>query len=334
MLQKKSCKVVKLEFVSPLHIGLGTSDQYDSMDMLLHSDTISGALASAYVSLYGADQVLEFMQSFRVSSAFPFHRDHYFLPKPMMRINLDRGDREKGGDIKALKKLEYIELPLYEQLITGQTLKVTAGMQPGNRKFLWADNSVEKESIMKSDMQQRVMVPRSGADDTVPYYIERLFFTKGSGLFFFIEAKEDVFNKVFSCISFLETSGFGTDKSVGNGQFKASHENISISVPVKSDKHLLLSLYCPRKDELTESALAQSAYLLTRRGGFIAGTSVDKLRHLRKRSIYMMREGSVLHGSVPDGKITDLQPVWNDIEMHPVWRDGRAFSIPVLLSSI
>jgi len=333
MLQKKSYKVVKLEFVSPLHIGLGTGDQYDSMDTLMHSDTISGALASAYVSLYGSEQVLEFMKSFKVSSAFPFHGDHYFLPKPMMRINIDRGDKDKDGDIKSLKKLEYIELPLYEQLIAGKTLKVTADMQPGNKKFLWASDSGKHESIMKSGMQQRVMVPRNGADDTLPYYIERLFFTKGSGFFFFIEAEEEIFNKVFSCISFLETSGIGTDKSVGNGQFTSSYETISISLPEKSDKHLLLSLYCPRKEEISEESLTQSAYLLTRRGGFIAGTSVDKFRHLRKRSIYMMREGSVLYGNMPEGKITDLRPAWNDNELHPVWRDGRAFSFPVVLSN-
>jgi len=331
MQQKKPFKIVKLEFISPLHIGLGTSDQYDSMDTTLHSDTISGALASAYVSLFGNEQVLEFMQSFHISSAFPFYKSHYFLPKPMMRINLDRGDKEKDGDIKSLKKLEYLELSLYEKLIAGETLRITDGMQPGNKKFLWADDKGEHNSFMKTSMQQRVMVPRSGTEDTKPYYIERLFFAKGSGLFFFIEAGEETFSKVFACISFLETSGFGTDKSVGNGQFKSSSENISISLPDNTDKHLLLSLYCPRKEEISVESLHQSAYLLTKRGGFIAGTSIDKFRHLRKRSIYMMREGSVLHGDVPEGKITDLRPSWNDGDLHPVWRDGRAFSLPVML---
>jgi CRISPR type III-A-associated RAMP protein Csm4 len=333
MLQKKLFKVVKLEFVSPLHIGLSATDQYDSSDTLLHSDTISGALASAFVALYGADGVLHFMQSFRISSAFPFYKEHYFLPKPMVRIKMDTGDKEKDGDAKSLKKLEYIELPHYEKLIAGETIKVTDGMQPGNKKFLWADSGTGNKLLMKTDMQQRVMVPRSGSEDTVPYYIERLFFSKGAGLFFFVEADNDVFGKILSCISFLETSGFGTDKSVGNGQFVSSSSTISLDVPKASDKHLLLSLYCPQKAEISEQSLTQSAYLLTKRGGFIAGTSVDKLRHLRKRSIYMMREGSVMHGLVPVGKITDLKPVWNAEEMHPVWRDGRAFSFPVILSN-
>jgi CRISPR type III-A-associated RAMP protein Csm4 len=333
MQQKKPFKVVKLEFTSPLHIGLGATDQYDSSDNMLHSDTISGAMASAFVTLFGSDEVLPFMQSFRISSAFPFYKNHYFLPKPMMRIKIDTGDTEKDGDAKSLKKLEYIELPHYEKLIAGETIKVSDGMQPGNKKFLWADASTNNMLLMKSDIQQRVMVPRGGNEDTVPYYIERLFFAKGAGLFFFVEADEEVFGKVLSCIIFLETSGFGTDKSVGNGQFISSYDNISISLPDNTDKHLLLSLYCPAKTELSEESLTQSAYLLTRRGGFIAGTSFDKFRHLRKRSIYMMREGSVLHGTVPVGKITDLRPVWNDNEMHPVWRDGRAFTLPVVLSN-
>jgi len=333
MLQKKLFKVVKLEFTSPLHIGLGATDQYDSSDTLLHSDTISGALASAFVTLYGAAGVLEFMQSFHISSAFPFYKEHYFLPKPMMHIKMDTGDKEKNGDAKSLKKLEYIELPHYEKLIAGETIKVIDGMQPGNKKFLWADSGNENNLIMKTDMQQRVMVPRSENENTEPYYIERLFFSKDAGLFFFVEADDDTLRKILSCINFLETAGFGTDKSVGNGQFTSSHSSLSLSLPENSDKHLLLSLYCPQKSEVSEPSLTQSAYLLTKRGGFIAGTSVDKLRHLRKRSIYMMREGSVMHGAVPVGKITDLKPVWNDEEMHPVWRDGRAFSFPVILSN-
>lgn len=332
MQQKKQFKIVKLEFISPLHLGLGTSDQYDSMDNILHSDTISGALASAYVSIFGDEQVLGFIQSFRISSAFPFYKDHYFLPKPMMRINIDRGDEEKEGDLKSLKKLEYIELPLYEKLIAGETIKVTESMQPGDKKFLWASEATVHKSLMKASMQQRVMVPRSGTEDTKPYYIERLFFTEGSGLFFFVEASDVAFAKVLSCISFLETAGFGTDKSVGNGQFKSSQSSICIDLPENTDKHLLLSLYCPNQEEISEESLLQSAYLLTKRGGFIAGTSHDKFRHLRKRSIYMMREGSVLHDNAPKGKITDLRPKWNDDALHPVWRDGRAFSLPIVTS--
>lgn len=331
MQQKKSFRIIKLEFISPLHIGLGTSEQYDSMDALLHSDSLSGALASAFVSLFGASGVLEFIRSFRISSAFPFHKEHFFLPKPMMKINLEWGST--GSDVKSLKKLEYIELPLYEKLIAGKVLKVAGNMHPGNKKILWADERGENKLFMKSSVQQRVMIPRSGEADAVPYYIERLFFSKGSGLFFFIESGEEAFNKVMSCILYLETIGFGTDKSVGNGQFVSSHGNIDITLPDKPDRHLLLSLYCPAKEEITEESLSQSAYLLTKRGGFIAGTSVDRFRHLRKRSIFMMREGSVMHGPVPEGKITDLRPVWNDDDMHPVWRDGRAFSLPVALTN-
>lgn len=332
MPQKKSFKVIKLEFVSPLHIGLGANDQYDSMDNLLHSDTISGALASAFVTLFGDSHLPGFMESFRISSAFPYYKDHYFLPKPMVRINIDRGEKESSGDIKSLKKLEYIELPLFEKLLCGLTLKVTDSMQPGDKRMLWANKVAIHKPLIKTEIQQRVMIPRDGESDSVPYYIERLFFTKESGLFFFIEAENEAFNKVLSCLQFLESSGFGTDKSVGNGQFVSSHSTVDISLPDSADRHMLLSLYCPAKDEISKVNLSQSAYLLTKRGGFIAGTSFDKFRHLRKRSIYMMREGSVMYGEKPQGKITDLRPVFNDKDLHPVWRDGRSFSFPILVS--
>lgn len=332
MQQKRPFKIVRLEFISPLHIGLGANDQYDSMDNMLHSDTISGALTSAYVSLYGDENVPEFIKSFRVSSAFPFCNNHYFMPKPMVQIKLDWGNDEKNCETKTLKKLEYIELPVYEQLIAGETVKVKDEMLPGNKKFLWSGDGRKDAQFMTSTIQQRVMVPRSGQEDARPYYIERLFFRRGSGLFFFVEVNDEALEKVAACIRFLETTGLGTDKSAGNGQFESSFENLSIALPGNSNMHLLLSLYCPIMDEITEDSLRKSSYLLTKRGGFIAGTSVDKFRHLRKRSIYMMREGSVLYGNKPEGKVIDLRPSWNDPALHPVWRDGRAFSLPVVTS--
>lgn len=329
MLQKKPFKVIKLEFISQLHIGLGAGNQYDNMDTLLHSDTISGALASAYVSLFNDGQVLEFMQSFTISSAFPFQQNHYFLPKPLMRIKLEQGNKSNEDEATSLDGIEYIELPLYQTLIADGILRINHGRQSEHKKFLWAGEDSNQPSFMKSSMQQRLMVPRYGIEDAASYYIERLFFSKGSGLFFFIEASADALGKVASCLSFLETSGFGTDKSVGNGQFRTSTDSISIDVPVNSNYHLLLSLYCPGREEISEEILQKSAYHLTRRGGYIAGTSIDKFRHLRSRSIYMMREGAVMYGNVPKGKIINLRPSWNDDALHPVWRDGRAFSVPV-----
>ena len=44
-------KIVRLEFRSPLHLGRGLGEAYDTAEKTLHSDTLSGALTSAFCML-------------------------------------------------------------------------------------------------------------------------------------------------------------------------------------------------------------------------------------------------------------------------------------------
>jgi len=66
--------VFKLSFSGPLHIGKGLGEAYDTTDNILHSDTISGFLASIWSMQHDGTGVKEFMQQYRVSSAFPFYQ--------------------------------------------------------------------------------------------------------------------------------------------------------------------------------------------------------------------------------------------------------------------
>ena len=74
-------KIIKLKNLTPLHIGTGKENQYDFSAADLHSDTLSAALAALRAQQGQADDIETFLQSFSLSSAFPYWNDICFLPK-------------------------------------------------------------------------------------------------------------------------------------------------------------------------------------------------------------------------------------------------------------
>lgn len=322
-------RIIKLGFTSPLHIGRGIGESYDSSEKILHSDTIAGAITSAYCLIHKDPDAKVFMERFRVSSAYPFMDQSFFMPRPHIRTDINLTDEGDYVQKKKIKKLEFLEVTLWEKLINGGNLSLTKAQLARNGKFAFTNQAPDKVPY-KDVLQQRVTVPRNGAD-AVPYFVERRFFPEGAGLFFFLQADKETEKEVMQSLSILGTIGFGTDKSVGNGQFIPSLEEIEIKVPADGEKCVLLSLACPEKQDLENLKAEISSYQLIRRGGFIAGTNTNDFRHLRKRSVFMFTEGSVFNNFAFAGKIENVRPEWNDGRLHPVWKDGRAFCLPVNL---
>jgi CRISPR-associated protein Csm4 len=320
-------RIIKLYFTSPLHLSRGQTEEYDRAAPMLHADTISGALASAFTALFPDEDVKEFMHSYKVSSAFPFSTETLLFPKPMTRLPVNENTHDLGF-AKKIKKTEYVDQKLFEAILNMQEIELESAHFYGN---MMVSKKSASFPFYKKDVQQRVMVPRSGDGDSVPYYIERTWFKEGTGLFFLVEVGDNE-QQLKSCMHFLADSGLGTDKSVGNGQFKLSEpiiEEIDLKVPEKSDMQLNLALYCPVKTEISLAFLENSSYNLELRGGFLAGSSNDKIRHLRKKKVYMFSCGAVFPANELKGKILDLSPEWDSEDMHPVYRDGRGFFIPI-----
>jgi len=319
--------IVKLIFHSPLHIGKGLGDAYDTAEKALHSDTISGALTAAYCMLFPGEDPLRFMNLYKLSSAFPFYKGNYFLPKPLTKINICLSVDEEYEYKKKLKKIEYIEIPLWQKLILGYPLEIKKENLSKSGRFLCLGAAPQGEPF-KDELHQRVTVPRDGGD-AVPYYLDRRFFAENAGLFFILETDGNTLDIIKKSLDYLKDIGFGTDKSVGNGQFHFEISSIEIELPTLSTRQMLLSLSCPERNDISTDMLKASSYLLMKRGGFIAGTSMNQFRHLRKKSVYMFVEGSVFPAKHFSGKIENVRPEWNDEELHPVYRDGRAFFLPV-----
>lgn len=321
--------IVKLNFLGPLHIGKGIGDYYDMSNRMLHSDTISGAIASTFVSLFGEESLVDFMASYRVSSAFPFCENHFFLPKP-------QGIREiyeitSSGNVsfegKDEKKIEFIDIALFNNFAEKGSIVLDRKWISKCGKFVFSNIEANGIQLYKNMLVQRAFVPRGGCEDTVPFFFERIFFRENCGLYFIFDVSPNWENAFKQTVINLGITGVGTDKNVGNGQFDAEFDKIKINSCENGSFVFLLSLYCPEKEELNTKLLQESNYQLIKRGGFISGAQNSVFWHLRKKSIYFFNEGSVLNANSLKGKIENLRPAWNDGNLHAVYRDGRAFGI-------
>ncbi len=314
--------------MTPLHIGTG-KENYDFSSSDLHSDTLSAALAAIKVQTSDGGNLKSFMESFVVSSAFPFVGERYFLPKPHGRIDVRVTDADEYIVRKKLKKLRFIEAGLWNNLITGEKLTIQSNQLKGS--FLLSDSSdFNIPAPYKSQVNQRVSVPREDGKDAEPFFFEWTYFDANSGLYCLLDASEEVENELIQLFKQLGESGLGTDRNVGGGKFEVETTKLSIGEVLSADSVMLLSLFIPTEEELHKLDLVHADYDLLKRGGYIAGSQESDFRHLWKKTIYMFNTGSVFPTtSFLEGKVVDLRPDWNDERMHPVFRSGKPFVVPI-----
>ena len=198
-------------------------------------------------------------------------------------------------------------------------------------EYILDEATVIPSRIYKNAVNERVSVPRSDAKDSEPFFFEWKYFDKEAGLFILTDAENSALENLLTLFEALGHQGVGTDKSVGGGKFEVDYGGtVDFKAVENAGSVILLSLYLPTPEELETIDLENSRYSLLLRGGYMAGSQEETLRHLRKKSVYMMETGSVLHTSQPlEGMITDLRPEWSSSNMHPVYRSGKLLSLPI-----
>ncbi|GAB4017532.1 type III-A CRISPR-associated RAMP protein Csm4 [Spirosoma koreense] len=332
-----------MHFRSPLHLSKGKTDEYGESEDVLHADTLKSALYVCARQVFGTEKTGDtaaFFKRFRITSAFPFVGNELFFPKPQIRIqpflNTEVSEERQA---KKHKKLAFLGQSYVEDLITERKRSLRANDFTADGRFVsdHADvRALGDTPVFATDVQQRVTIPANYEEDPLPYYVDRLYFSHNTGLWFAFEGIDGdgtIYDEMLAALKYLGDNGIGTDRSVGNGQFEVMEAALTLRVSDDPSHHMLLSLWCPQQNELTAAYLDQSAYSMLKRGGYIA--SPERLEHLtyRKKSIYMFTEGSVFPhrtGGLPDGKIVDLKPDTPEVTQH-VWRDGLAFTIPITL---
>ncbi len=316
--------------MTPLHLGKGR-DTYDTASPLLSSDTLSAALASVRALEGKTDDMKEFLESFTISSAFPYCGKEFFLPRPQGRLSINvKGLTEKDYR-KSLKKLRYISFPLWNKMMTGNTVEVLPSQIHG--EFLIGESNDSYQQPMAHVVNQRVMVPRDNDRDAVPFMFEWTFFRHGeneSGLYCLLDCQNNI-SELIELFKQLGTFGIGSDRTVGGGQFDVEAEEIEWH-DINGNSTMLLSNYIPQEKEINLLNLQASNYSILKRGGFMSGSSNENIRQLRRKTVYMFETGSVFQTTHPlEGSIVNLAPQWNEEGTHPVYRSGRPFCVTVNL---
>jgi CRISPR-associated protein Csm4 len=343
--------VLRFQFISPVHIADSSSD-YGKTEKIIHSDTIYSAIIQAWATLGLHEFIPKVGEdlNFCLSSLFPYTTSKndivYFFPKPygFLKESDALKNSETRPDAKELKSVEFYDKDFLEIFLNQDEVKSYEGSIHG--KFL-TKGSINKDFV-HSKVFPRVRVPKFGAIqkdkdgaskkmDTEIFYIERMFFQEGSGLFCMAHFNnEEIKNAVAAALNYLADEGIGTDRHVGNGLFKLQTDKINLRLnQFKSKNFTSLSLFLPKNKEQLQSLLSSNpTFELIKRGGWITS---DPYLQLRKKSIFMFKEGSVFsfENGKKDEQIINIEGGIADIkppalqESHPIFRVGKAMFLPV-----
>jgi len=280
-------KIYKMYFKTPLKFNP------DVEGIFPRSDTIFAAIANVMVELEG-EKVLEELKECRFSSAFPFHKDKLFLPKPL------KPPLKERELIKIWKKKMWIDA----DLINDHDEIVKALKKDSASPFISKDglyNGICREREIIRNFKDRI------SERTNIYSVYAIEFERDAGLYFIYSG--DV--KIDHAVKVLGEEGIGGCKSIGFGKFDVEIKNFKWEEEGKS--YLLLSLYLPERSEI--EALKNGYYSLLNRTGW----SLKR----EKRMVRVVVEGSVLPYRV-NGRI--LEEYMDGIK---IYRNYLALTIPL-----
>jgi CRISPR-associated protein Csm4 len=343
-----SIKIVRLHFVSPLHIH-GYGLDYAESERRIHSDTLYAAIIQMW-RLLGYTSAIEATDrndedfSWTISSLFPFtqavqaDKIVYFLPRVRKMFDSEHVRRTFRDQPKLVKKIEWLDLEYFSDHLqkNGGTAPELGDIQHGI--FL---SRHKIPGFIESTVDARASIPRvnSSDDKTRPYVAERISFIGNSGMYFLFNGSDSAFSAVTKALELLQDEGIGSDRSLGNGRFffetgsQEECKKFEALFKPASEYSTNISLFVPDSAVALEGMLnddiniSRIAYELKKRGGWI---TTEPFQTLQKQPVFMFGEGSVFR--VPKGvhgTTIDVTPGASFAMPHPVKRIGRSLFVPI-----
>ncbi len=327
-------KAYKLKFHSSFHIDAGSAVDGPS-ETFIHSDTLFSAIVSAARKFYGDEVAQNFLEpkALILSSAFPFYKGEFFLPKPLHFFPENLSDYEM---IKVFKKAKFISKDLLIKLLHGQEIEkefyrndyVLDGCWRIFKKITSNNKDDEEDKIFEQKEVPHIVMDRI-TNQTQIFYKTEIHFHKNAGLFFIAEVKEDLINKFETVLRFLGDEGIGADRTTGKGLFEVEEvQNFTLPSESESDYFYSLSLYSPLKEEFEKIEPKKSYYDFVIRGGWISNNTLNRKR------LRMFVEGSVLKFTSrqkPIGclhKVLEKKNYENDL-LYDIYRNGQSLFLPI-----
>ncbi len=324
-----------LTFTAPLHTDDHGTGFFNHAEVFIHSDTLSAAILSAWAELIPEGKEERFAKPpFLLSSAFPYFKELYFLPRPVndRAVQLDSGQLSLNKDLKNIK---WVEIEIWKKIVAKKwdwPKEKEAGhfeILPGGlailaeKLALFPDKEPKRFKLWALEESTRVGINRlsGGAAAGTLFDFARVYYQPEGGLYFLARFDKDDRQREFEvALSWLGDSGLGSDRNCGHGLFSWKKRELSLPEAQPHQAAITLSLVVPSYGELRETGwLEEAAYELTKRGGWIAGTSV------RKPTLRMFSEGSYFKAGQFSGQVVGLgkHPSFG----YSIYRDGRGFFV-------
>ena len=238
--------------------------------------------------------------SLRISDAFPFQDDQFYLPRPA-GMHPTKTDVDLDPSIrKRLKELKWI---------------------PAEKLGSWLAGSVSIEELARVFgvvVEQTRVNRRDPIPLPYPVYGFRFFDRCGLYIISCLKTDEDA-AWMDSSMQLLSAGGIGGKVSSGWGKYSLEKMEVPDCLQKMLNNlngyQMLLSTAFPAEQE-AEKAMQDANYVLIRRGGFTAGISE---KPIKKKTSYLMAAGSTFSSRF-DGILYDVATK----SPHPVWRYAKA----------
>jgi CRISPR-associated protein Csm4 len=220
-----------------------------SFQILLHSDTLFGAICWAIRTLFGEKKLLQIIEEFQcsppffVSSGFPFkqigNKRYFYLPKPLLsplsireirslknkaKIKLKpyhHKDKAKIIEIvsayKRFKKLSYIPFAAFK--------KVQKGASERDLFIDFLDNKIKDIKFIQTGIVQKNRLDRLCLSTSTGFgevfFEKEMTFQKEYGLYFLLKSTDKYLNEYLRpALLFLQDSGIGPNAKTGKNWFE------------------------------------------------------------------------------------------------------------------
>lgn len=342
---------------APIHIG-ERGIGMEETSVVIHSDSLFGALSCAWSTLYGDDELKALLGGFLngeapfvISSCFPFVSNLLLFPKPIAALAEIMGGKEPGEE-KKIKRAEFVSKDVFEWILGGEKPDDSGWEFIYNRNKIAAIASSSEVARMGKMLSNSVFWRREEAAHVVLdrdnqsssiFRVGDVSFSKGMGLYFLADFKDrSITSKFDASMRLLGDEGIGGERSSGKGSFGFKRETVEIGAENSSNGSngssdndnnaasrrgsslVLLSLYHPQKAEVELGLLKRSRYQLITRRGWISSLGS---RTLRKKTVRMISEGSIIPkiGNLPRGALVDVTP--SEMKAHRVYANGLAMGV-------
>ncbi len=326
--------LIKLRFLSPLHIGEVGIGLEECAKHSIPSDTLFSAISNAWVLRYGTKALGDLLEEFQtgtppffVSSAFPYSKETLFFPRPYSPPGRDEyWEKEQETPRKKLKDLIFLPTQLFirwlKQVLTPEQ----------RRELEHADDQLKNE-LATRELLPKVRLDRIEATSNL-FFCGLTNFAPDSGLFFLVRAAESALGQLKGVVDILGEVGIGGERSAGCGQFEAKWTEDARKIDgldvLFSDKpppavYCTLSLYHPSSDEFSYLRGKLQGYDLVERGGWVESPFFN--HGIQKQRCRMFREGSIFTFR-PSGQLVNVTPKQGTLS-HEVYRNGLAFAVGV-----